>query len=327
MGGGKTPKTPDYEEAARQGVYADLEQYPLRYLTEAAAKMGGKFTLDGKEYDFTGLGEADTAAVMSDQMASTLLDLQRDLGPQFIKQRIEELKLSDPEGFAARKDLFDRIMAGVDASPDRPMAEDLQNSIVGELQNAGRLDRGMLDEVQQSVRGGQVGRGNYLGNAAVSEEAGAVVGASESLRDAQQQQALGFLNSGVTPEDVEYRRIQQNLSNLGAFVEGTTPTSQFKSLSNAGNGAVPFIGGGYNPAATNPNAGGQGVNNALNIYSGKVNWSANQVNPWVAGITTAASTYGAASNLGWQPWQGGGTNNNITWANSAPANPGPYGPN
>jgi hypothetical protein len=302
MGKGSTPKPPDYEDAARQGVYADLETYPLRYLTEAASKMGGKVTIDGKEYDFTGLGDADNSKVMSDKMAQTLLDIQRNLGPQYVAQRLEELKQADPKGYAARKDLFDRIMQQADQHPDRPLAEDLQNSIVTELQSAGRLDQNMLNEVQQSVRGGQVGRGNYLGTAATAQEAGAVVGAGDRLRDQQQQQALGFLESGVTPEDVEYRRLQQSLSNLGNFVQGQTPTAEFRSLSGAGNGAAPFVGGGPNSQFTNPNAGQQGVNNALNIYSGNVNWAANQVNPYVAGISTALSAAGAATNMGWKPF-------------------------
>jgi len=322
MGKGDAPAPPDYAEAARQGVYADLETYPLRYLTEAASKMGGKFTLDGKTYDFTGLGDADTSRVMSDQMARTLLDIQRNLGPKFVAQRLAELKLADPQGYAARKELFDRIMADTEAHPDRPLAEDLQSSIVGQLQNAGRLDRRMLDEVQQSVRGGQVGRGNFLGNAAVSQEAGAVAGASDALRDQQQQTALGFLGSGVTPEDVEYRRLQQNLANLGAFNAGTTPMAQFRSLSAAGNGAAPFIGGGPNTVTTNPNSGAQGVNNALQIYSGKVNWAQNQINPWVAGLSTGVSGFNTAISAGWKPWQGSGI---PPGASQIPSSGGSYG--
>lgn len=306
MAGGRVPKPPDYAEAAKQGVYADLETYPLRYLTEAASKMGGKVTIDGKEYDFTGLGNADNSKVMSDKMAQTLLDIQRNLGPEYVKQRIEELKQADPKGYAARQDLFNRIMRQAEQNPNRPLGDELQNSIVGQLQNAGRLDQNELNSVQQSVRGGQAGRGNYLGAAATAQEAGAVVNASDALRNQQQKQGLDFLNSGVTPEDVEYRRMQQNLANLANFTNGQTPTAQFGSLSSAGNGAAPFIGGGNNSQITNPNAGQQGVNNALNIYSGNVNWAANQVNPYVAGISAALNTAGAAYSLGWRPGAGGG---------------------
>jgi hypothetical protein len=296
--GGSPPKPPDYEEAAKQGVYADLETYPLRYLTEAASKTGGKVTVDGKTYDFTGLGDADNAAVMSDKMAQTLLDIQRAKGPEFIAQRIAELKQADPKGYAARKDLFDRIMAQAQAQPNRPLAGDLQTSIMGELQRAGRLDARELEQVQQAVRGGQVSRGNYLGTAATTQEADAAVKAREALRDQEQTKATGFLESGVTPEDVQYRRLQQSLGNLGHFIEGQTPTAEFKSLSSAGTGATPFVGGGSNSQVTNPNAAAMGLQNALDIYRGNVNWSQSQVNPWVAGISTGLSAASAGAGLG-----------------------------
>lgn len=318
---GSPPTAPNYDEAARQGVYADLETYPLRYLTDAASKTGGAVTIDGKTYDFTGLGDADNARVMSDKMAQTLLDIQKGLGPQFVQQRIEELKQADPQGYAARKDLFDRITADSQANPDRPMAEDLQSSITSTLQNAGKLDKKGLEEVQGQVRGGQIARGNYLGNAATSQEAGAVVGASNALRDQQQQTAEGFLGSGVTPEDVTYRRMQQSLSSLGAFESGQTPTANFASLSGAGNGAVPFYGGTGSGASLNPNAGSMGIQNALSMYSGNINWQQQQVNPYLAGFSTGvsgANTFNnAARSAGWyggaayanpnQPWTPGAT--------------------
>jgi hypothetical protein len=299
--GGKTPKVPDYEEAAKQGVMADLETYPTRYLVDAASRMGGKVTIDGKDYDFTGLGDADNAAAMSDKMAATLLDIQKNYGPQYIQQKLDELKQADPKGYAMRQQLFDKILADSAANPNRPLADDLQNSIMGELQGAGRLDARMLDQVQQGVRGKQVANNNYLGNAATSEEAAATVKASEGLRDQQQQQALGFLESGVTPEDVEYRRIQQSLGNLGAFTSGTTPQAQFRSVSAAGNGAAPFIPGQPGGVVTNPNAGQQGVNNANAIYSGSVNWAGQQVNPYTAGVSTGIQGANALYSLYRQP--------------------------
>lgn len=305
MGGGKAPSPPDYGAAAAQGTQTDLSTYPLRYLTDAAAQMGGKVTIDGKTYDFSGLGSADNSAAMSDQMAQTLLDIQKGLGPAYIQQRIDELKQADPQGYAARKQLFDAIVAQTNAQPDRPLADELQASIVGQLQDAGRLDARELAQVQQQVRGGQVARGNYLGNAATSQEASAVVGAGENLRNQKQQQALGFLQSGVTPEDVKYRRMQQNLANLGAFESGTTPTAQFRDLSGAGTSAAPFIGGPGVNVATNPNAGQMGISQALGLYSGNVNWAQSQVNPWIAGLSTGISAYNGFRNLG---GGGGGQN-------------------
>lgn len=299
--GGKPPQVPDYGAAAAQGISANLENYPLQQLVTSASQMGGKVTINGKVYDFTGLGQADNAAAMSDKMAQTLLDIQQNYGPQYIQQRLDELKQSDPQGYAARQDLFDKILQQSKEQPNRPLAEDLQSSIVGQLQSAGKLDKRGLEEVQQAVRGSQIANGNYLGHAAEAQESGAVVGASEALRDNQQQQGLGFLNSGVTPEDVEYRRIQQSLSDLGAFQNGQTPTAQFRSVSAAGNGAAPFAGGDYNLVRTNPNAGDQGISNANAIYGGQMNWYQNQTNPYLATASTAVSAGNAGLNLGWKP--------------------------
>lgn len=299
MGLCSTPQIPDYTKAAIQGQIADVQNYPFRSIIEAAANMGQKVTIDGKTYDFTGLGQADTDRVVSDKMAQTLLDLQREKSPALIQARIDELKAADPQGFAARKDLFDRIMADAQSNPDRPMAEGLQNEITIELQKGGQLDDKMRQQVQNTVRGAQVGRGIYLGNAPTSQEAGAMVNASDAMRSNRQQRALQFLESGSSPEDVEYRRLQQSMANLGDFVNGITPSAQFRSLSGAANGSVPFIGGPQAQSTTDPNAQARGAQNALDIYRGNVNWNNSQVNPWIAGLSTFNSGLSAASNLGW----------------------------
>ena len=117
----KGPDQPDPTAAAQAGTMADLENYDLIYKVNALAKMGGSGIINGKFYDFTGLGDADNAAAMSDKMAETLLALQKEYGPAFVQQRLAELKAADPAGYAARQQLFDRIMADANASPDRPM--------------------------------------------------------------------------------------------------------------------------------------------------------------------------------------------------------------
>ena len=299
MGLFSTPKIPDPNAAAVAGATADLELFPFQYQINALAKMGGKAVINGVEYDFTGLGDADTAAVMSDKMAQTMLELQQEYGPEFVKQRLAELKAADPTGYAARQQLFDRIMADAEANPDRPMNKALQDAVQGELGKAGKLDARQIEEVQQGVRGKQIGRGIILGNAAASEEANALVGASESLRDRRQQQAAGFLGSGLSPEDVQYRNIQQSLSNLGAFTNGTTPTAQFGAVSSASNGAAPLYTGSTNTASTNPNATVQGMQDAMSLYSTNMNWANSQINPWMAGIAGAASGLNLANNAGW----------------------------
>jgi hypothetical protein len=295
----KQDAPPDPNQAAIAGAVADMENYPFEYQINSLAKMGGKATINGKLYDFTGLGDADTTAAMSDKMAQTLLDLQKQYGPDFIKQKLAELKAADPTGYAARQQLFDQIMADADASPDRPMNNRLQAMVQEELAKGGKLDSRQTEQVQQGVRGKQLRQGIFLGNAATSEEAGAVVSAGEAERTKRQQQGIGILNSGVLPEDVQYRQIQQSLSNLGNFTSGASPTNQFQSLSSASNGAVPFQTGATNQAQLNPNATQMGMGNALDLYSQQQNWANSQVNPWMAGISGGIAGYNLGQKAGW----------------------------
>ncbi len=299
MGG---PSIPDPNDAAVAGSRADLRNYPFVQQINALAKLGGKQTINGKVYDFSGLGDADTAAAVSDQMAQAMLDIQKNNGADFVKQRLADLKQSDPIGYAARQQLFDKILADADQSPDRPLADDTQKQIMELLNENGQLTGGPggeLEQVQQGVRGRQLHNGIYLGNAPASEEASTVVNASDAKRTANQQQALGFQLSGVSPEDVEYRRIQQSLSNLGAAINGQNPTAQFASLSGAGGGAAPFTttGSPYNP--TNGGAALNGIQNANAIYSGNVNWANSQVNPFIAGLSGASHVAQGAASLGY----------------------------
>lgn len=306
MGAPDIPSMADPAQSAIAGAREDIANFPFRYQIEAAAKKGEKYTdpVTGKVYDFTGLGDADNAGVISDKMAQTLLDIQKGYGAEFVKQRVEDLKRSDPTGYAARKQFFDKVMADADAHPDRPLAENLQSQVKDMLSRGGKLDNRQLEQVQEGVRGKQVKSGIYLGNAPAVEESTAVVNAGEQQRTNRQNQSLDFLKSGISPDDVEYRRIQQTLSNLGNFVSGTSPIAEFGSLSGAQGGAAPFTTTGGVNQQTNPNAALQGQQNAQQIYGQQVNFANSQANPWMAGVSTGVSALSAAANLGYNPWSG-----------------------
>lgn len=296
---GKQPNIPDPGKAAVAGIQADAELQPFNYLTTAAATLGNKITLGGKTYDFTGKGTADTAGIVSDQMAQTLLDLQKERSPAIIQQRLDELKAADPQGYNARRELFDKIMQDAQSHPDRPVASELQQSIQNELaKGAGFDDARQEEQVREGVRGGQVSHGNYLGNAATGQEASTVVNAGESLRNTREANALQMLESGTSPEDVNYRRMQQTLSDLGAFQSGQSPTAQFKQVSGAAQGPVPTYPG-MNPQTNtfNPNAAGQGVSYANDLYSGMSGYNASQANPWLAGLSTTFNTAGTLNKI------------------------------
>lgn len=294
MGFLSTPKIPNAAKQAAAGIQTDLEQQPFNYLIDAASQLGNKITVGGKTYDFTGLGTADTSAIVSDQMAQTLLDLQREKSPAIIKQRLAELEAADPQGYAARKELFQKILEYAQTNPDRPISTELQTQLQDELaKGVGFDDARQKEQVTEGVRGKQVAHGIILGNAPAREEAGAVLNAGEALRNQRQQDAMNLLQSGQSPEDIAYRQFQQNLNNLGSFVNGQSPTQQFQQVSQASNGPVDWTGNGVNTNTFNPNAAGQGINTALDNYNTSMKYANAQANPYLSGLSigvNAAST-------------------------------------
>lgn len=296
------------------GATADVANFPFQQQINSLAQTGGKATIGGQTYDFTGLGNADQSTAISGQMAQALLDIQNNYGSQYVAQRLQDLQQSDPTGYAARQQLFDKILADSKANPDRPLSNDLQTSINQTLQNSGQLDEKGLQEVQQGVRGQQVAKGIYLGNAPASEEASAVVNASDALRSNQQQGALSYLQSGVSPADVAYRQIQQSLSNLGAFVNNQTPEAQFGELSAAGNGAAPFNPVNYsNPAQINTGSAAYGQQFANQNFAQQSGFQNSQSNPWLAGLSTGIGALNTYANLGGSPF-GGSSNPYVSGA-------------
>lgn len=298
MGLCDTPEIPDPADAAVGGIQSDLALQPFNYLINAAAQMGTSVTIDGRTYDFTGMGQSDTASRISDQMAQTLLDISREKSPAIIAQRLEELKAADPQGYAARQQLFDRIMTEARSNPDRPLSNDTSQLIQGELaRGSGFADQKQRQEFQDTIRGGQVRSGVFRGNTKTSEEAKGMVQAGEGLRNHRQQDALALLQSGSTPEEISYRRMQQSLGNLGSFVNGQTPEAQFGQVSAGQAGPVSFGGNGVNTNTFNQNAAGQGVNSMMQNWGTTQNFNQSQANPWLSGLSTGVTAYGAVNNI------------------------------
>lgn len=297
----------DPNKAAIAGAVQDTGDYPFNSYIDALSQMGGNANIGGTNYDFTGLGTAEQNATISSQMAQALQDIQNNYGSQYVQQRLADLQQADPTGYAARSQMFNKIISDAQANPDRPMATDLQNQVQSLLAQGSNLTTGPGSEteaVQQGVRGQQLANGIFLGNAPTNQEASAVVNAGDQMQQQRQQQALGFLGSGVSPEDVSYTRVQQSLSNLGNAINGQTPEAQFGSLSGAESGAAPFNTSGYTAAGMNPNAGLNGMQNAASIYSGNVNWQTQQANPWTVGLSTLGNMAGASKSMGFQPLAG-----------------------
>lgn len=294
---------PDPAKGYVAGIDADLEGLPSRRLIDILALLGESGTVDipGKKggsmpVDFTGMGEADYQRQYADQLTQQLLDVQRQYGPQFVEQRLKELETADPAGAAMRRQLWSNIQDSTGSLTPRPENEQLQKLVMDELAKGGELDQDTSHRVSQGIIGGQVARGNYMGNAAATEEATGLAAAGEQMKAQRQQQALAFLTGGYSPEDAAQREQQQDLNTLGSFVAGETPTAQFSQLAGAQNGVVPFTTGTGTLPGVNANAGWQGVNNYFQNWNTTQQAQNNQVNPWVAGLGGAlngANVWGA----------------------------------
>jgi len=184
----------------------------------------------------------------------------------------------------------ERLYAGEDYESTR-MAESLFDQIFGDLGLGAELNDSVRREVSQGVRGGQAARGNILGNSAIYEEAMELGQAGEQRQNQRRQQALGFLSSGVTPEDIAYRKRQQAMANVGSFMSGQTPTAQFGELRGAQQGAAPYAPQNA-PQVLDPNAGAKGTQFAQQNYQGQLQAWGQQSNPWMAGLGLGISALG-----------------------------------
>ena len=305
MGGG-SPKIPDPNEAAMAGVNRQTQLYPYEYMINSMSQLGQKGDvinpITGKPValDFTGQGTADVQNVFQGQMAKTLLDIQQGMGPQFITQRLGELKQSDPTGYAAYQQLFDQIQQEANqGGPNIQLSTDTQNQIQKVLQDSKQLTPEELSQVQQGVRGNQVQSGLYLGAMPAQQEASAVVGALDQKQSAAQKEAQSFLQAGISPSDIQYRKTQQDMANLGAFISGQNPTAQFGSIAGAGQGAAPYADTGYSTPTMNlGQMASQGIQDANQAYGLQNQYSQSQANPYMAGLSTAFQGASTAANLG-----------------------------
>jgi hypothetical protein len=206
------PVTPDYAAANREGILTDIETLPQRRQIDVASRLGmtGSFDLDGEtfSYDFSGLGDADVNDAQLDinrqsafGQAQDLLDIQSEFGQEFLETSRDQLKASDPIGFALR--------------------EKLGQSVTTELDSGRALSDGERRGVQQSTRASQAARGNVNGVAAGVQEVMAQSQFGEQRFQQRQQNAAAFL-SGTTP-----------LSQFGQLRQAGAGAAPFQSL--AGN--------------------------------------------------------------------------------------------
>ncbi len=245
-----------------------------------------------QKVDFTGMGQADIQKAIANRMAQVGLDLSKKYDSQFIDEALKEQQLANPEGTAARKKEYDLIQQQINNHPDQPVADTL-NKQVSERLNAGKG----LDEFDQGVLNDSVSRasadrgGNIAPNADFSQPL--TTGAAGNARQMQGiQQADSWLSSGMTPEDVDYRREQQDLANLSSFAGGRTPESEFASLSGAQSGPTPMTNGQPLPTTQgNPTIAASG---AAGSTFGQLQ---SQANPWLGGLSAMLNAGNTVANV------------------------------
>ncbi len=260
---------------------------------------GGDGAGQSFEVDFTGVGSADVQGAVAQKMAQIQLDLAKKYDSQFIEQSLAQERLADPESFAAREMMDKLIHEQINRKPERPVADTLQKQVGDELSaaQAGTLDpatQAILDQATADAMAARGGNGGVAGDFGRDLTTG-FEGAAR--RTAALNKAQGWLSSGATPEDVEYRREQQNLANLSAEVTGQTPTSQFRNLSAAQQGPTPTnFGQPLSQLPTNTTQVGQ----QAALMQGAAQQQAG--NPWLQGMSTLLNVGAVAGKAGWKPF-------------------------
>ena len=257
------PPAPDYSEATREGVYADIETLPTRRKIERAARLGESVTYadkDGQEVtaDFTGLGdveltseEARGLAAIAPELSQAQLDNLITYGPQFIAAQREQMQQMDPEGFALREQFTSRLRGGEGTAeelvgggvpvPDYEevaapeLAETgltpegramLESQVFGNLAMEDRVTDVQAQQLEQGVRRASAARGQALGSASGLREAISKLEAGGQLGQQRRGEALGLLSSGQTTSDAANRLSQQSFANAMQRVQQVNQARQ-----------------------------------------------------------------------------------------------------
>jgi hypothetical protein len=245
----------------------------------------GSYTID-----FNGFSTAQAAATEAQQNAASQLALEQQYDPKFIAQSLQQEQQADPESVAARNEMNNLVQAAAPQANPANLNEPVSTMLNSQIQDT-------LNAAQNnSLTATDTARLNAAVNNALSSRGVAAAtpyqgfqqpltsGFAGEQRQAQAaQSATGFLGSGSDPEDIEYRRTQQNLANLAAEANGQTPSSQFASLSGASSGPAPMSQGEMLPLMTDNGAAAQQI--GLQNWQTQMQNANNQANPWMAGIS------------------------------------------
>ena len=256
---------PDYGSAARDQINAEMATVGPRKQLDRLARLGEKGTVEGKEYDFRGIGDIDLSRAnldfwmeAADKFAAGSLETAEKYGVDVVKQRRREMAAADPEGFRMRQELGRQISEG---GPEKYFTQAAEGAVRG-------------------ARGSQAARGNLFGNAPSIQEAMAV-------------------------GDVGFRMYQQDIANKAAFGAGVSPVAQFSQLSGAQQGASAFQGQNIMNSGVGVMNNNQFAQGTGNIYNQQMRMAQeggplSQIAGMGAGLGLTALTGGIAGMAGGQ---------------------------
>lgn len=243
------PAAPDYAEANREGVYADIETLPVRRMIESAARLGERVTYEdpstgeSRTADFTGFGDIDLTRNEMDgmlelvpQLSQAQLDNLIQFGPKFIAEQRSQMEQVDPEGFKLREDFAKRLREGdrtsegllggtayeevgaasdvqTDTGQTAEMRRLLEEQVLDQLMMGEQLTTAQQRSLEQGVRGAAAARGQALGTGSGLREAIAKLEGGMQLGQRRRGEALGLLSSGQTEADRTNMVAQQSFAN------------------------------------------------------------------------------------------------------------------
>jgi hypothetical protein len=285
MSGALQPDQPNLNASSQAMADAQAALLPVVRQMQAQAELG--------QGPFVGMSEADIQGTIMTKLAQGQLTNAQDYDSQYIASALAQEAQSNPQGVLARSELYGQIQKQIATpSPVSPVSTEMQRQKTEQV----AAGSGLTTEEQQMLDASIKERGGTTPGADfASTMTTGIPGEQRALKNAEA--GTSWLSSGQTPEDVQYRADQQNLSNLSAYIGGQTPESQFKELSGAQSGPTPNYSGTTPLPGANLNAGAQGAQAGVTGYQQGITAALNQPNSWMTGLSAllgAGNTIGAA---------------------------------
>jgi len=258
------PVAPDYSQIANDVIQSDINSLPEQNAAEIQADQTNLAQLAPLQQQ----NQLNSAL----SSANAALQVQQQYGPAFNTLAQQQLQQTDPTGYAARQQLANTVLQG--------------------LNNGSSLDPAYVTQLQQQIRGAQAARGNILGDAPANAEDLYVGNAGLALQQQNIQNALSYINSPTLAS--QYASLSGAQNGAAPFAPQPYPTTGVTLDANDPSIAEQYALGLYNGANNTYDSG-------LNYSSSLYNTNVNAPNPWLQGLglaVNAGSKGATAAGLG-----------------------------